>query len=67
MSAKTPRLVLSEVVDLPVVEASGVAVRETERGAVVLVVGDRTAEVGVCLIGTGGRAVWLDDLRSRGA
>lgn len=58
MPAKTPRLVLSEVIDLPVVEASGVAVRETERGTVVLVVGDRTAEVGACLIGTDGE---LDD------
>jgi hypothetical protein len=58
MPAKTPRLVLSDVIDLPVVEASGVAVRETERGTVVLVVGDRTAEVGACLIGTDGE---LDD------
>jgi hypothetical protein len=54
MSANLPRLVLSELIDLPVVEASGVAVRQTERGAVVLVVGDRTAEVGACLIGTSG-------------
>lgn len=54
MSAKTPRLVQSELIDLPVVEASGVAVRQTGRGTVVLVVGDRTAEVGACLIGAGG-------------
>jgi len=58
MSAKTPRLVQSERIDLPVVEASGVAVRHTERGTVVLVVGDRTAEVGACLVGTDGE---LDD------
>ena len=58
MSAKAPRLVLSEVIDLPVVEASGVAVRQTERGAVVLVIGDRTSEVGGCVVGPGGR---LDD------
>ena len=58
MSANAPRLVLSDVIDLPVVEASGIAVRQTERGTVVLVVGDRTAEVGACLIGTGGE---LDD------
>lgn len=58
MSAKTPRLVQSELIDLPVVEASGVAVRQTGRGTVVLVVGDRTAEVGACLIGAGGE---LDD------
>ena len=58
MSAKTRRLALLEVVDLPVVEASGVAVRQTERGAVVLVIGDRTSEVGVCVVGPGGR---LDD------
>ncbi len=54
MSEKLPRLVLSEVIDLPVVEASGVTVRRTERGAVILVVGDRTAEVGVCVIGADG-------------
>lgn len=58
MSGKHPRLVLSKVIDLPVVEASGIAVRQTERGAVVLVIGDRTAHVGACLIGTGGE---LDD------
>ena len=54
MSGKPPRLVLSESVDLPVVEASGVTVRRTERGPVVLVVGDRTTEVGACLLGAGG-------------
>ena len=58
MSGKLPRLVLSELIDLPVVEASGVAVRRTERGAVVLVVGDRTSDVGVCVIGADGS---LDD------
>jgi len=58
MSGKLPRLVLSETIDIPVVEASGVTVRRTERGPVVLVVGDRTAEVGFCLIGDGGE---LDD------
>jgi len=58
MSEKPPRLVLSETIDLPVVEASGVTVRRTERGSVVLVVGDRTAEVGACVIGDGGE---LDD------
>ncbi len=54
MSEKLPRLVLSELIDLPVVEASGVTVRHTERGAVILVVGDRTAEVGACVIGADG-------------
>ena len=54
MSGKPPRLELSEWIDLPVVEASGVTVRQTERGPVVLVVGDRTAEVGACLLGAGG-------------
>jgi len=58
MSGKLPRLVLLESIDLPVIEASGVTVRRTERGSVVLVVGDRTAEVGVCLIGDDGE---LDD------
>ena len=58
MSEKTPRLVRSELIDLPVVEASGVAVRQTERGMVVLVIGDRTAEVGACLVGARGE---LDD------
>ena len=58
MSATPPRLVLSETIDLPVVEASGVAVRQTERGTVVLVIGDRTAEVGACVIGADGE---LDD------
>ena len=56
--SSTPRLVLVETIDLPVVEASGVTVRQTERGSVVLVVGDRTAEVGVCVIRGGGE---LDD------
>lgn len=58
MSAKLPRLVLLQSIDLPVIEASGVTVRRTERGSVVLVVGDRTAEVGACLIGDDGE---LDD------
>ena len=58
MSEKPPRLVLSETIDLPVVEASGVAVRRAARGTVVLVVGDRTAEVGACVIGDRGE---LDD------
>jgi hypothetical protein len=58
MSTTMRRLVLSEVIDRPVVEASGLAVRQTERGAVVLVVGDRTAEVGACVMGAGGE---LDD------
>ncbi len=58
MSEKPPRLVLSEMIDLPVVEASGVTVRRAEPGAVVLVVGDRTAEVAACVIGDGGE---LDD------
>ena len=44
-------VVLIESVDLPVVEASGVAVRLAERGSVVLVVGDRTAEVGASVVG----------------
>jgi hypothetical protein len=47
MPRKRPRLTLVDVVDLPVVEASGVAVRRTDSGPVVLVVGDRTAEIGV--------------------
>jgi hypothetical protein len=54
MSGKLPRLALVESIDLPVVEASGVTVRRTARGSVVLVVGDRTAEVGVCSIGDDG-------------
>ncbi len=54
MSSELPHLVLSESIDLPVVEASGVTVRRTDRGAVVLVVGDRTAEVGASVIGAGG-------------
>ena len=58
MSEKTPRLVRSELIDLPVVEASGLAVRRTGRGIVLLVVGDRTTEVGACLLGAGGE---LDD------
>ena len=58
MSGKLPRLALLQSVDLPVIEASGVAVRRTEQGSVVLVVGDRTAEVGVCRIGDDGE---LDD------
>ncbi len=54
MSAKSRRLVLSELIDLPVMEASGVAVRRTERGSVVLVIGDRNAELGACRIGDDG-------------
>ncbi len=54
MSAKLSRLVRLEWIDLPVIEASGIAVRHTARGSVVLVVGDRTAEVGVCPIGDDG-------------
>ncbi len=54
MSGTPPRLVLSELIDLPVVEASGVTVRRTDRGPVVLVVGDRTAEVGASVLGAGG-------------
>lgn len=58
MSRNRPRLRLDSTIDLPVVEASGVAVRRTDRGPVVLVVGDRTAEVGVCRVGDDGS---LDD------
>ncbi len=58
MSDKPPRLVLSKVIDLPVVEASGITIRRTERGSVVLVVGDRTSEVGACVVGARGE---LDD------
>lgn len=54
MAKQPSRLIVSELIDLPVVEASGVTVRRTERGSVVLVVGDRTAEVGACVIGTSG-------------
>ncbi len=54
MAANGPRLVLAELIDLPVVEASGVAVRRMDRGSVVLVVGDRTAEIGVCPIADDG-------------
>ncbi len=48
MFQKPPRLVLKELVDLPVVEASGLTVRHTSGGAVLLVIGDRTSELGVC-------------------
>lgn len=58
MAGKRRRLDLVEMVDLPVVEASGVAVRRTDNGSVVLVVGDRTTEIGVCRIGDDGS---LDD------
>ncbi len=54
MAGKRRRLDLVEMVDLPVVEASGVAVRQTDHGPVVLVVGDRTAEVGVGRVGDDG-------------
>ena len=54
MPQNPSRLTLVELIDLPVVEASGVAVRRTDRGAVLLVVGDRTAEVGACRIGADG-------------
>lgn len=45
MSKKPPRLVTTATVDLPVVEASDVAVRTSGGRTVVLVVGDRTATV----------------------
>ena len=54
MSAKSRRLVPSELIDLPVVEASGVAVRRTDRGPMLLVIGDRTADLGACRIGDDG-------------
>jgi hypothetical protein len=54
MSAKSRLLVLSELIDLPVVEASGVAVRRTDRGPMLLVIGDRTADLGACRIGDDG-------------
>ena len=54
MSAKPRRLVLSELVDLPVVEASGLTVRRTDHGSVLLVIGDRTAEIGACRIADDG-------------
>ncbi|TFH19291.1 MAG: hypothetical protein E4H05_04790 [Acidimicrobiales bacterium] len=50
MSAKPPRLVLSELIDLPVVEASGLTVRRADQGSVVIVIGDRTADLGACRI-----------------
>ena len=54
MSVQPPRLVQSELIDLPVLEASGLAVRHTSRGTVLLVIGDRTTELGVCRIGADG-------------
>ncbi len=58
MSVKPARLVRSELVDLPVLEASGLTIRHTGRGDVLLVIGDRTTELGACRIGDGGA---LDD------
>lgn len=54
MSAEPRRLVLFELIDLPVMEASGPAARRTDRGSVVLVIGDRNAELGACRIGDDG-------------
>jgi hypothetical protein len=59
MPSKPRRLELSGIVDLPVLEASGVTARRSSSGLVVLVVGDRTAELGVCHVGDGGElAEW---------
>lgn len=59
MPSKPRRLELSATVDLPVLEASGVTVRRSGGGLVVLVVGDRTAELGVCQVGDDGElAAW---------
>ena len=59
MPANLRRLELSAIVDLPVLEASGVTVRRSAGGPVVLVVGDRTAELGVCHVGDDGElAEW---------
>lgn len=48
MSKKPPRLELTATVDLPVVEASDLAVRRSGGRTVVLVVGDRRATVAAC-------------------
>lgn len=59
MSSKPRRLELLAIVDLPVLEASGVTARHSATGLVVLVVGDRTAELGVCRVGDDGElAEW---------
>ena len=47
MTHKPPRLVRSHYVDLPVVEASGLAARRTDDALRVLAVGDRTAHLAV--------------------
>jgi hypothetical protein len=54
MSVKPPRLVLLELIDLPVVEASGLTVHHSGGGAVLLVIGDRTTELGICRMGDDG-------------
>jgi hypothetical protein len=59
MPSKPRRLELSAIVDLPVLEASGVTARRSASGLVVLVVGDRTTELGVCHVGDDGElAEW---------
>ena len=45
MTRKPPRLVRSRFIDLPVVEASGLAARRTDDALRVLAIGDRTAHV----------------------
>jgi hypothetical protein len=52
--ASTSRLVLSATVDIPVREASGVTVRRAAGTMTVMVVGDATAEVAICRVGTDG-------------
>ena len=55
---KPPRLIRSAVVDLPVVEASGLAARSVDGVLRVLVVGDRAAEVAVGAYVDGGFSEW---------
>jgi len=45
MTRKPPRLVRSQFIDLPVVEASGLATRRTDDALRVLAIGDRTAHL----------------------
>ena len=55
---KPPRLVRSAVVDLPVIEASGLAARHVDGAVRVLVVGDRTARIAVGTHVSAGFSEW---------
>jgi uncharacterized protein YjiK len=62
MMAAYPKLVSSRRVDLPVVEASGIAVRRARSAEVVLVIGDRAETVGVCRVGAAGELTDWDTI-----